>query len=172
MNSYISSSTKRILLFRASMALISSSLSEKSNICKKRTTYCYIKSLKICFHIYFEKSTWKLCLILSILKLFGITTTPLWTLKRRATWALLLLYFFPMDISSSSSSRGGHVTFTLNQTEKKTQMQQVFYANSQMLKVGKNEWHLTFCCITYSIQHHWADSLKLPNNDLLWQILT
>lgn len=63
------------------------------------------------------KLTWKLCLILSGLKLLGITTTPLWTLKRRATWALLLLYFFPIDTSSSSSSRGGHFTFTLTTDE-------------------------------------------------------
>lgn len=70
----------------------------------------------------FSKLTWKLCLILSGLKLLGITTTPLWTLKRRATWALLLLYFFPMETSSSSSSRGGHFTFTLNQGQREIPM--------------------------------------------------
>lgn len=70
---------------------------------------------------FWYQPTWKLCVILSGLKLLGITTTPLWALKRKATWALLLLYFFPMDTSSSSSSKGGHFKFTLKQKQKRTQ---------------------------------------------------
>lgn len=118
-NTYISSSTNRIFLFRASMALISPSVSEKFKICNKIQYDVVLLKSSFVFYmaqlcvIYFHKLTWKLCWILSGLKLLGITTTPLWTLKRRATWALLLLYFLPIDTSSSSSSSGGLFTFTL-----------------------------------------------------------
>lgn len=47
------------------------------------------------------------------LKLFGMTTTPLCTLNRRHTWAVVLLYFLAIDTSRSSSSIGGHFRFTL-----------------------------------------------------------
>lgn len=60
-----------------------------------------------------NKQTWKLSFMRRWLKLFGMTTTPLWTLKRSATWALLLLCFLAMATRSSSSNNGGHVTFTL-----------------------------------------------------------
>lgn len=167
---HISSSTKRIFLFSASMAFISSAVSEKSNICIKvryGILFYFIILLwiwgwhpsEINFNVCTEhfihqqrkksvninKPTWKLCLILSGLKLFGITTTPLWTLNRRATWALLLLYFFPMDTSSSSSSRGGHFTFTLSHTHKR------------LLMMGRDSARFTSCMeviITTTLQCH------------------
>lgn len=114
-----------MFLFRASMAFISSSVREKLNIWQRKslmlsinyTVYMWLPNMT---HRGPELNrTWKLCLILSGLKLLGITTTPLWALKRRATWALLLLYFLPIDTRSSSSSRGGHFTFTLNRRHKK-----------------------------------------------------
>lgn len=117
------------------MAFISSVVSEKSNIWKTMIICLLLHQLRVkldflwlvfcvwqmfSLHaLHFGKATWKLCVILSGLKLLGMTMTPLWILKRRATWALLLLYFFPMDTRSSSSSMGGHFKFTLNQSQEK-----------------------------------------------------
>lgn len=49
------------------------------------------------------------------LKLFGMTTTPRWTLKRKAICAAVLLYFLPMAFSTGSFSKGGEDTFTLEE---------------------------------------------------------
>lgn len=120
-NAYISSSTKRIFLFSASMAFISSLVREKSNIWQNREKVSYLCIMYVCVCVCMCLTcnpTWKLCLILSGLKLLGMTTTPLCTLKRSATWALLLLYFLPIDTRSSSSSRGGHFRFTLKHRQK------------------------------------------------------
>lgn len=57
--------------------------------------------------------TWKFSLMRCGLKLFGITTTPRWTLKRKAICAAVLLYFLPMAFSTGSFSKGGEDTFTL-----------------------------------------------------------
>lgn len=49
------------------------------------------------------------------LKLFGMTTTPRWMLKRKAICAAVLLYFLPMAFSTGSFSKGGEDTFTLEE---------------------------------------------------------
>lgn len=73
------------------------------------------------------KCTWKFSLIRCGLKLFGMTTTPRWMLKRKATCAAVLLYFLPMAFSTGSFSKGGEDTFTLEKNwEKKKKNLPIF----------------------------------------------
>lgn len=82
-----------------------------------------------------------------------MTTTPRWALKRRATWALLLLYFFPMDMSTSSSSRGGLFKFTLKTDNKLVMCHCFFYQFCNfllnfwrfLLTLNWNEFHPPGC---------------------------
>lgn len=73
------------------------------------------------------KCTWKFSLMRCGLKLFGMTTTPRWMLKRKATCAAVLLYFLPMAFSTGSFSKGGEDTFTLEKNwEKKKKNLPIF----------------------------------------------
>lgn len=124
---HMRSSTKRIFLFSPSIAFMSSSEREKSNICNvKNTQLCitFHNILPVSQNVVFQalpsmqncwcKQTWKFSFMRTGLKLFGMTTTPLCTLNLKATWAVVLLYFLAVDTSSSSSSNGGHFKFTLS----------------------------------------------------------
>lgn len=55
-----------------------------------------------------EKSkAWRLSLIFSGLKLLGMTATPCWMLKRKTTWAVILLHLF----RSAHFNEGGEDIF-------------------------------------------------------------
>lgn len=132
---HMRSSTKRIFVFSPSIAFISASEREKSNICNNRNTFQNI-FLAFFFRLYpacwiaAYKQTWKFSFMRIELKLFGMTTTPLCTLNLKATWAVVLLYFLATDTSSSSSKSGEHFRFTLWKWS-------VFY-------LGHTELHLKF----------------------------
>lgn len=122
---HMRSSTKRMFLLSPSMAFISASEREKSNICRSATEHCKMHSLfytqQFAAWTVPHKQTWKFSLMRTGLKLFGMTATPLCRLNLKATWAVVLLYFLATDTRSSSSNNGGHLRFTLWKWFRRTQ---------------------------------------------------
>ena len=71
-------------------------------------------------------------MILSGLKLLGMTTTPRWMLKRRTIWATVLLYFFPSVFRNGSFSKGGTETFTLKKKKKEIKTCIIFRPSNEI----------------------------------------